>query len=348
MVNSKVTSAAATLAIIVFSVVILVYAKPFLVPVAIGGLLSMLLLPMVKWLQSKHINNVIAIIISILVFVGVIAGVIALIAWQAQDLAKQATGIEQQLSEKLDQVQRFIAEKLGIPAQKQQEMLKKQQSSAGGKISSSVSAIVAGIGGVLTDTLLVLVYIFLFIYFRHRIKNFIIKVAGTRQKANAEDALSKIKKVSQKYLTGLAMMIGMLWVMYGIGFAIIGVKQPLFFAVLCGILEIVPFVGNLTGTALTVLMSLAQGGDMNLIIGIVLTYALVQFIQTYLLEPLVVGEGVNINPLFTIAGLVAGELIWGISGMILAIPLMAIGKIVCEHVPALRPLAYLVATDKKR
>lgn len=346
MTHSKVTSAAATLAVVVFSVAILVYAKPFLVPFAIGGLLAMLLLPLVKWLQSKRINKTIAIILSILALIGVIAGVVSLIAWQAQDLAKEASGIEQQISEKLSQVQRFIAEKLGISAEKQEELLKKQRS--GGNIGSSITSIVSGIGGILTDFVLVLVYIFLFIFFRQRIKNFVIKVAGTSQKRNAEDALNSIQKVSQKYLTGLAMMIGMLWVMYGIGFSIIGVKQPLFFAVLCGLLEIVPFVGNLTGTALTVLMSLAQGGDFNLVIGIVITYAVVQFIQTYLLEPLVVGEGVNINPLFTIAGLVAGELIWGISGMILAIPLLAIAKIVCEHVPALQPYAYLVASDKKR
>jgi predicted PurR-regulated permease PerM len=120
--------------------------------------------------------------------------------------------------------------------------------------------------------------------------------------------------VAQKYLGGLGLMIVTLWVMYTIGFTIAGVKNPFFFAILCGLLEIVPFVGNITGTAITVLASVAQGGNMSLIIGILITYGIVQFIQTYLLEPLIVGNEVNINPLFTIAGLVAGELIWGIPG----------------------------------
>ena len=135
--------------------------------------------------------------------------------------------------------------------------------------------------------------------------------------------------------------------MYSIGFSIVGVKNAFFFAILCGTLEIVPFVGNLTGTVLTVSMSLVQGGDMRVVVGILITYAVVQFIQTYLLEPLVVGAEVSINPLFTIVGLVAFETIWGIPGMVLAIPLMGIFKIVCDHVEPLQPYAYLIGASKR-
>ena len=95
-------------------------------------------------------------------------------------------------------------------------------------------------------------------------------------------------------------------------------------------------------------MSLAQGGDFNLVIGIFITYAIVQFIQTYLLEPLVVGSQVNINPLFTIISLVAGEILWGIPGMVLAIPLLGIGKIICDHVESLQPVGYLIGEDEKK
>ena len=93
--------------------------------------------------------------------------------------------------------------------------------------------------------------------------------------------------------------------MYSIGFSIVGVKYAVLFAVLCGLLEIVPFVGNLTGNIITILAVLVQGGSGGMIIGVLITYASVQFIQTYLLEPLVVGSGVNINPLFTIAAFMA-------------------------------------------
>jgi predicted PurR-regulated permease PerM len=185
-------------------------------------------------------------------------------------------------------------------------------------------------------------------YFRERIKGFIVRLVPADQRNNTLATIRQAQQVSQKYLSGLSLMIVSLWVMYSIGFSIAGVRNAIFFAILCGLLEIVPFVGNLTGTALTVAMSLIQGGDMNLVIGILVTYGLVQFIQSYLLEPLVVGAEVSINPLATIVGLVAGELLWGIPGMILAIPLLGISRIICDHVPVLQPYAYLIGEDKKK
>ena len=134
--------------------------------------------------------------------------------------------------------------------------------------------------------------------------------------------------------------------MYSIGFTIVGLKNAFFFAVLCGIFEIVPFVGNLTGNILAALMALTQGGGMPMVIGILITYGIVQFLQTYILEPLVVGTEVNINPLFTIMGLVVGELIWGIPGLVLAIPLLGITKIVCDHIPDLKPYGFLIGREK--
>jgi predicted PurR-regulated permease PerM len=136
--------------------------------------------------------------------------------------------------------------------------------------------------------------------------------------------------------------------MYGIGFSIAGVKNALFFAVLCGILELVPFAGNITGTSITVLMALAQSSDSRVVIGVIITYGCVQLIQTYLLEPLVVGDRLNINPLFTILIIVVGEAVWGIAGMILAVPLLGIFKIVCDNTGPLKDLGFLIGPPKEK
>jgi predicted PurR-regulated permease PerM len=149
-------------------------------------------------------------------------------------------------------------------------------------------------------------------------------------------------QVSQQYLLGLSKMIFLLWIMYGIGFASIGVENALFFAILCGLLEIVPYVGNITGTLLTVLVSAIHGASPTLLFGIVLVYSIVQLIQGWLLEPLILGPQVKINPLFTILVLVIGQLLWGIPGIILAIPLTAIFKIICDHIEAMKPYGFLI------
>lgn len=344
----KVLKASAVLSILVLITVILVFGKPFLVPLSFGGMFAMLLLPVAKWMQKKGVNQSFAIVLSILLLLAVIVIVGFFVSWQLSDIADNASRLREEIGRKYEEVRKFVAAEFGVPVEQQEQIIKEQQSGASGKTGAMITGFLSGLGSFLTNTLLVFVYIFLFMYFRGRIKGFIMRLVPEADKKNALATLNKSQQVIQKYLGGLFLMILLLWVMYSIGFSLAGVKNAIFFAILCGLLEIVPFVGNLTGTILTVLMSLVQGGDMNLIIAILVTYGLVQFIQSYLLEPLVVGAEVNINPMATILGLVAGELLWGIPGMILAIPLMGIAKIVCDHVPVLQPYAYLIGQEEKK
>jgi len=151
-----------------------------------------------------------------------------------------------------------------------------------------------------------------------------------------------------RYLIGLFNMVAVLWILYTVGFSLVGLKGALFFAIVCGLLEIVPFLGNLVGNLIAVLAVLAQGGDGRMVLGILGVYIVVQFLQTYILEPLIVGQQVNINPLFTIMALVAGELLWGVAGMALAIPVIGIVKIICDHIPALQPWGMVLGPARPR
>ncbi len=163
-----------------------------------------------------------------------------------------------------------------------------------------------------------------------------------------EKVIDSVGHVSQQYLLGLSKMIVCLWVMYGVGFSLLGVKNALFFAFLCGLLEIVPFIGNLTGTTITVLVAGVHGGSFLMLAGIIGTYAVIQFIQGWVLEPLIVGSEVKINPLFTIIALVIGGLLWGLPGIFLAIPLMAMLKIVCDHIEPLKPYGFLIGAIESK
>jgi len=189
---------------------------------------------------------------------------------------------------------------------------------------------------------LMLVYVVFLLYNREHLKQFLLRLSPPEKKDEMEKVLYNIAEISQQYLVGLSKMIFLLWVMYGIGFSIIGVKHALFFAILCGLLEIVPFIGNITGTTLTILFSAVQGASVPMMLSIAATYGAIQFIQGWVLEPLILGPQVKINPLFTIVALVIGDLVWGIPGVFLAIPVIAMFKIVCDHVETLKPVGFLI------
>jgi len=319
------------------------YAKPFLVPLCFGGLLAMLFLPLSRWFENKKIPKGFSILFCIIIFLILITAIIGLISWQITDLATESTDIENKVTKMIREIEEYIGDHFGISKKQQEEIITNQTQENGGMLSN----LGASATGFVVDFILVLVYIFLFMFYRSRIKTFVLQLISSQQKKNTETIIYDIQKVSQQYITGLGMMIVCLWIMYSIGFSIVGVKYAVLFAIICGLLEIIPFVGNLTGTLLAILMVVIQGGGTGMVLGVVVTYLIVQFLQTYLLEPLVVGAEVNINPLFTIIILVLGELVWGIPGMVLAIPLLGIVKIICDHIPSLKPYGYLIGSDRK-
>ena len=330
----------------ILSVVVLYYGKEFLVPIAFAGILSMLFLSLSRRLENKGMSKGAAALCCVLIILIIIGTIAALIGWQISSLSEDAPQMEQRITKMITQLKETVSNTFGISQEKQQEMLKKQQEQGSGGLSKVVTGILSSITGILVDGLLMLVYIFLLLTFRSHIKNFILQLVPADQKPQTKKIIVQASKVAQQYLSGLGLMIVILWIMYGIAFSIIGVKNAFFFAILCGLLEIIPFIGNLAGNALTVLMAITQGGGTSMIIAILVTYALVQFIQSYILEPLVVGAEVNINPLFTIIAIVAGELIWGVPGMILAIPILGVTKIVCDNVEGLKPYGFLIGKEK--
>ncbi|RYZ28806.1 MAG: AI-2E family transporter [Chitinophagaceae bacterium] len=346
--NSSLLEKSVKVLLLVFlSFVLLFYGKPFLVPFLLASLLAMLVLPLCAKLERK-MNKVLAVSISLFLLLTVISIIIYIIAWQVTDISDKGPEIQKNITEKIDQVRTFATNSLGISKQQQEKIIQQQQKNTEGKISGMMTSLFTSFGGFLTDFLIVLVYIFLFLLFRAHLQKFVLMLVPKREQNNAQTIMHDVRRVSQKYLTGLALMISCLWVMYGIGFTIVGVENAIFFAILCGLLEIVPFVGNLTGVAITLLMTLAQGGSSGMLIGILITYSVVQFTQSYILEPMIVGREISINPVFTIMGIVGGELLWGIAGMILALPLLGIIKIICDHIEPLKPFGYLIGDEKKR
>ncbi|WP_240186904.1 AI-2E family transporter [Pedobacter nanyangensis] len=321
----------------------LYFSAPFMVPVVLAAVLSMLFIRLCNYFESKNINRAFAALLCMFIFIACIMLILVLLSIQLSSLAENIDEMKARLFNLFSHIKHWINDTLGVDAKQQKKIIDQQTNNTNGMLLSFAS----GLMSIAVNAVLVLVYMYLFLLYRRHIKQFILKLVAKKEKADTDIVVHKAGKVSQKYLSGLAAMIGLLWVMYGIGFSLIGVENAIFFAVLCGLLEIVPFVGNLTGTAITVLAVLAQGGNEK-VWWVLLTYFIVQFIQTYILEPLVVGEQVNINPLFTIMAIVLGEMVWGIAGMILAIPLLGMVKIICDHHPDLQPYGFLIGPENPR
>ena len=314
------------------------FAKDFLMPLTIAGVLATLLLPFCRWMESKRVPKGLAVIFSMLVLLTALAGVGVLLGWQISELVNDFATLKQKFIETGIRFQNYIFDHLDISIKRQSQILQDEQPSVGGILQIVGDSLIY----IFTNFIFVLAYIFFLLYYRSHLRSFILKLTRNSQQGEMIKMLKCITHVSQQYILGLAKMIFLLWIMYGIGFSVIGVKNAIFFAVLCGLLEVIPFVGNIIGISITVLIAFVNGASLTMLAAIIGTYLVVQFIQGWLLEPIILGPHVKINPFTTVLALVLGNLIWGIPGIFLAIPLIAMVKIVCDNIESLKPYGFLI------
>jgi predicted PurR-regulated permease PerM len=269
---------------------------------------------------------------------------ISLLGLEVSSLLRDLASIKKKAIEMLDSIQDYIFRNLNISIEDQFQLLKNEKPF----YDNALHILFGSVSALATTFILVLAYFVFLLLYRIHIKKFLLKITPKTQRPEMKVVISSAAQVSQQYLLGLSKMIVLLWIMYTIGFSIISLENALLFAILCGLFEIVPYIGNITGTVLTILVAAVNGANSELIVGIIIVYGVVQLIQTWIFEPLVLGPQVKINPLFTIIFLVIGELLWGIPGLILAIPLAAIIKIICDHIESLKPYGVLIGKMDNR
>lgn len=322
----------------------LYFAKAFLMPLAIGGILATLFLPLCQKMEEKKVTKGLAALSCLLVLLISVAAIGALLGWQVSQLTNDFSVVIERAINTIDTIQEYIFTHFGISAEKQSQILKNEQPS----VTGIVQVVAGSLASIFANFILVMAYVFLLLFYRNHLRHFFLRLTPLSQQHEMDHILYSIAHVSQQYLLGMAKMIVCLWIMYGIGFSIIGVENALFFAILCGLLEIIPFVGNITGTTLTILVAVVHGAGLPLIAGIIITYLVVQFIQEWLLSPIILGPQVKINAFTTIVALVLGELIWGIPGIFIAIPIVAMFKIVCDHIESLKPYGFLIGETETK
>jgi predicted PurR-regulated permease PerM len=334
------------LLVLVLSGTILYLAKPVLEPLAIAAVLALVFMPLCNWMGKKGMHATYAALICGFILALILGGIGTLLAWHIRNIGNDLSEIRENFARLTDGWGHLVHDSLGVGPKKQQNIITGPGTISVETISRTASIAIEMFIGLMINLLLILVYMIMLLCLRPRIKEFILRLAAADQQPRMHAILTRCVRVVQQYLVGMSFVIACLWIMYSIGFSVIGIKNAVFFAILCGVLEIIPFVGNLTGSALTSLMALTQGGGPPMVLEVLLTYAFIQFLQFYIISPLVMKSQLSIHPLFTILILIAGELIWGIPGMILAIPFLGIAKIIFDNIEGLQPLGALIGGEK--
>ena len=209
-----------------------------------------------------------------------------------------------------------------------------------------MASFVSGFSGFLANYLLTFVYVFFLLNYRHIFKDFLLRVFPDEKRQNVKKIMNKSIKVAPQYLIGKLMLMGLLAILYSIGLGISGVNNFILVSVIAAVLTLIPYVGNILGFTMAVAFGFLTSGDTTVLIGIALTFTVTQFVESYVLQPYVIGERVDVHPFFVIVSVIIGNMIWGIIGMILAIPIMGIIVVILLNIKKLKPLGILLSKTK--
>ncbi|MDQ3099794.1 MAG: AI-2E family transporter [Bacteroidota bacterium] len=200
--------------------------------------------------------------------------------------------------------------------------------------------------GTLFTVMIIFAYIVLLLYYRHRLRDAIVMIFPEERKERTKHALREAGTVGQGYLGGMFIVTTLLGTLNSIALLAIGIDHPFLFGYLAGYLNFIPFIGTLMGGVLPMMMAFLTENTIVPALLIAAAFTFNQVLEETFLTPKIVGDKVNVNPLFIIIAIVIGNMVWGIVGVILFIPLIAIAKIIFDHVEELRPLSHFLGQQE--
>lgn len=335
--------------IIIIAVGYLFYiGQGIICPLLMALLFAILLRPVTTFLNEKlRMPNVIASLLSVLLFSFLFIAIFYFIAMQVADMADDWGKIKSNMAMHYRNLQSFVSDTFNFSTREQDKMLDEATSAqTGGKELIGLTLVT------FTDTLLNLVlipiYMFLLLLYRTHFTKFVSKLFEEKFHTVVVDIITTIKISVQSYILGLLLEMLIVSGLTAAGLLIIGVKYAILLGLITGLLNLIPYIGILIAGVLTVVASLTGTSDLSIIIGILVVNLVVQFIDNNLLVPWIVSSKVEINPLASIIGIIVGGALGGIAGMFLAIPIMAMLKVVFDRVESLEAWGYLLGDDLPR
>lgn len=312
-------------------------------PVMLAFLFTVLLLPIHTFLYTKlRFPTYLASFVTVFIFVLCIAAILAFISFQITDIADDFDIIKKNAVSFFNNAQSYIHEKFQISIWEQKKYIEKVTNNSVQNGTGTIGAAIGSLSDVLFDCMLVVVFTFLFLLYKTHFILFLAKLFRFENHPKLKEIITQIKISINNYILGLIFEMFVVSILTGLGLWIIGVKYFVLLGLITGILNLIPYIGIMIAGVLTVLSSLTATPEISVVLSILIVNIIVQLIDNNILVPLIINSNVEINAFVSIIGIIAGGSVAGIAGMFLAIPLLAILKIIFDRIESLEPWGYVM------
>ena len=331
--------------VIIFGLVLICYSlfnlKGILAPIAFSLIIAILLNPLVNKLQKKGVKKILAISLSLILAFIIVGAVFYFISAQVINFGDNLPTLKMKFNEHFSQFQQWVASELKMPIQKQQKIINDALNSSQALLGKTLG----GALGTITLIFLVPTYVLLLLFYKTLIINFFHEVFAEENTTKVSEILGETKSAIQSYMVGLLLEALVVAVMNSVALLLLGVEYAILLGVIGAFLNMLPYVGGIVAIALPVVIASVTKDGFSTQLAIIGAYALIQFIDNNFLVPLLISSRVKINAFFSIVVVLLGGALWGVAGMFLSIPFVAILKIIFDRLPEMKPWGKLMGDE---
>ncbi len=338
--------ALAVLMLIIIIIFILIVAKGLLIPIFLAGFIAVLLAPMSDGLEKYKFTRIPSSLVAVFSGVVIILGLITFVIMQVSAFTRDLGNIGEKLNNYLKDIDLFLSSNFqmetGIGRGVDQNILVEYLQAN----SSSLAEFMFNALGSIASIVLLPVFIFFFLVYRDHLTGFIVKMFIEHDEEKIKNEIKDLRKLIQSYIIGIFKVMAILAVLNAAVLLGLGIQHAVFFAVFAAILNVIPYLGPILGAVLPTIFAFLTKDSLFYPIGVVIGFQIIQIIESNFLTPKIVGNNVNLNAFITLLGLLVGASIWGVIGMVLIIPTLAVLRKIFELNDSTKPYAFLLGEDK--
>ncbi|QRR03303.1 AI-2E family transporter [Dyadobacter sandarakinus] len=311
-----------------------------LVPLALAGLIAVLLRPVERWLTGLGVPKIVAISLAVTLAVLIVSAVTVVLSMQVADFSDEWPKLKRNINEFYRDARRWIRREYSVSYRQQEQYLKNTQTKTLEKFQGVET--LGAVTGPLATLILVPIYTFLLLYYRAMLLHFTVVLFAEEHKSKVLEVLGEIKSIIQSYMVGLLLETTAVAVLNSVGLLVLHVQYAILLGIMAAILNLIPYIGGLVATVLAVMVTFISHPELNIILGVVGVFIAVQFVDNNILVPLIVASKVKINALVSILGVLIGGALAGFAGMFLSIPAIAMMKAIFDRVEGLKAWGILL------
>jgi predicted PurR-regulated permease PerM len=324
----------------VFAFVYVMYiGQDIIIPIVYATIFAILMNPIVNFLLRKRVSKIVAITIAVSLSVILVLILFYLFFSQLSMFSKSFPQFKVKLDLANDHLVNWASHEFGYRPAKINKWISDTQAEA---ISSYANGeTLSQLGQFTITVVLIPVYLFMMLYYKSLLLEFIRKLFRLEHHTAVVEVLANSKNIIQSYLVGLFFEMLIMAVLNSAGLLILGIDYAIILGILCAVLNIIPYIGGIVATLLPMTIAFITKDSLVYPVLVFVITIVIQFIDNNFIVPKIVASRVQINALISVIGVLIGGAIWGVAGMFLSIPLIAILKVIFDHIEPLKPWGFL-------